>query len=252
MGVDFDFLIEEKNKEPARILLQGAGYSFNPDNEIRQWQWQYVFWKPKTVMIDLHWDIMMMGRSYERIEGLWQGTRLVEEDGIPYYEFKEEELLLYLSVHLVNSSVFKRLVYMCDINELLHRYKRRLDWNDVMEKAKGWRLSNSLYLALTVSKTLFNSNVPREVLQRLKPGFSKLILAKIFVNKKVILRNGIRRRLIDSFLSYIFFELIEAHSVKEYLSIFKRVFFPPKEVMRKRGYILRALKGAARLLRRLR
>ncbi|OGX15735.1 MAG: hypothetical protein A2166_03145 [Omnitrophica WOR_2 bacterium RBG_13_41_10] len=249
LGVDIDLLIKEKDKERATALLEDIGYSFNPDNEVKSKQWQYLFSKPKAVMIDLHWDITPAYQVAPRINGLWQGTRYKEGAGIGYYEFQEEELLLYLSAHLVSSDCFSNLKYVCDINELLHKYKDILDWDSIIKKAKSWRLSNSLYLALMVSKALLDSDLPLEVLSRLKPFFLKLIWIKIFVNKKVILRNGIRRRFINGFLCYIFFELIEAQSPKEYLSIFKKVFFPSKEVMGKRNYIVRILKKAAGLLK---
>jgi len=242
LSVDFDFLIKEKDKEMGAALLEDIGYSFNPDSEVKSRQWQYIFSKPKAAIIDLHWDITMMGRSYERIEGLWRGARTVEEDGIRYCEFKEEELLLYLSVHLISSSCFGQLRYVCDINELLPKYKDILDWDSIIKKARSWKLSNSLYLTLMVSQALLGSDVPLEVLSKLKPFFLKLIWIKIFVNREVILRNGIRRRFINGFLCYIFFELIEAQSVKEYLSIFKKIFFPSKEAMGKRNYITRILK----------
>lgn len=256
LSADFDLLIEEKDKERARILLEEAGYSFDSNNEIRLWH--YDFFKPKAMMIDLQWDITMMGRSEERIEGFWRGKRPAEEDGISYYEFKEEELLLYLSVHLVNSSRFSQLRYVCDINELLRKYKDRLNWNDIMEKAKKWRLSNSLYAALKLSKELLNSDLPPEVLKKLKPNFLSLILIESFADKKVILRNCLRKTFINRFLSYIFFEIIEARSPSEYLAIIKRVLFPPKEALVNTKYddskplfiryIIRLFKGTFKIL----
>lgn len=251
LSVDFDLLIKEKDKEMGAALLEDIGYSFNPDSEVKSRQWQYLFSKPKATIIDLHWDITMMGRSYERIEGLWRGTMLVEEGGIRYCEFKEEELLLYLSVHLASSSCFGQLRYVCDINELLRRYKDVLDWNSLLEKAEIWNVPNSLYTSLALSRNLFGIEIPPEVLDKLRPNLLKFIFIKIFANKKVLLRNCLRRRLIDSFSNYIFFELIEAQSVKEYSPIFKKVFFPSKEVMGKRNYIIRILKVAVKLLKTL-
>lgn len=248
ISLDFDFLIKEKDRDKVKKILETAGYQSTRTDEVKEWQWQCVFMKPKTTSIDLHWDITMMGRSKGRIEGLWRGTRLVNEDSISYYEFKEEELLLYLSAHLVNSGCCTQLKYICDINELLREYKHLLDWERIIEKAKEWRLSNSLYTALRLSKSLFDSRLPPGVLPKLKPNFLKLILIKVFVNKKVILRSGLRRHFIDSFLSYIFFELIEAQTAKEYLSVFKRVFFPPKEAIGNRNYIIRIFKGLLKLV----
>ncbi len=243
LNVDFDLLIKENDKEQAKVLLGQYGYHPGPNTEIKQWQWQNVFTKPKETMIDLHWDITMMVRSKERIEGLWKGARLVEADIINYYEFKEEDLLLYLSAHLVSSGCCTQLRYICDINELLHRYKDTLNWDEVIEKAGRWRLSNSLYISLKLSKLIFGSDLLFGLLHKLKPHFFTLILINVFIDKKVILRKAFRRHLINSFLSYIFFELVEARSAKDYFSIFKRVFFPPKEAIGNRSHILRIING---------
>jgi hypothetical protein len=232
LSVDFDLLIEEKNRARTISLLQELGYSFNPDDEIKQWQWKHVFLKSKAMAVDLRWDITMMGRSKERIEGLWKGTRRVfADEDVSYYEFKEEELLLYLSIHLVHSDSFMQLRYVCDINELLCKYEGLLNWNSIVKMAKRWKVSNSLYAALQLSKNLFGSDIPLKVLQKLKPGFLKLILIKTFAHKKVILRDCLRKRLMNIFLGYIFFELIEARSLSEYIAIAKMVLFPPKEVL---------------------
>lgn len=257
-SVDFDFLIKEEKKEKAQVFLEGLGYSFNPDDEIKEWQWQHNFFKVKATMIDLHWDVTMMGRSQQRIGGLWKGTRIREEDNVCYYEFKEEELLIYLSVNFINSSRFGQFRYVYDINELLRNYKDVLDWNSIIEKSKRWRVSNSLYAALKLSKNIFDSEVPLEVLQRLKPSFFKLILIKTVANRNVILRDCLRRRLMDNFLSYIFFEFIEAKNFSEYAAIMKRVLFPPKEVLLKSGidkskpffllYTVRFFKGVFKVL----
>lgn len=246
VSVDFDLLIEEKNKEECCALLKNEGYSLSIDGKGEHRWWQYSFVKPKAQLVDLHCDITPMVRSPQRIEGIWKGSRLVEEEGICFYELEEEELLLYLSAHFVNSSRFRQLRYVCDINELLYKYKEKLDWGSMVEKAKEWKLSNSLYVALKLSKDLFDSDFPLEALKKLKPNVLKQILIKLFVNKKVYLRNCLRRRLINTFQRYIlFFELIELGSIVEYVSILKRVFFPPKEVMGGRNYIIRILKGIA-------
>lgn len=250
ISADFDVLVREGDKERARNLLENIGYRFAVTDDVEEWRWQYTFFKPHATPIDLHWDITMMGRVSERIEGLWRGTRLVREGVFEYREFEDEELLLYLATHLINSSRFKQLRYVCDINELLHTKRNRLDWDSVAEKARRWRVSGSLYAALALSKDVFDSPVPRTALKKLKPHFLTFLLVKIFVNKRVILRDCLRRRLINGFFSYVFFELMEARSLNEYWAIFKRVFSPPKEAMKNRSYVPRIFKGLSKFLRR--
>lgn len=244
LSTDHDFLVEEENKKSARILLEKAGYSFRPVKHIIK-PWQSSFVKPKAMAVDLHWDITKMGRSKKRIAELWRGVRLVEEDGISYYEFKEEELLLYLSAQMLGNCCFTRLKYVCDIHQLLHRSKDMLNWSEIVEKARRWRLSNSLYAAVKLSRELFNSDSPPEALKRLKPHPLKVILLNLFVNKKVVLRNkSLSRQLLDTFLRYIFFELIEAESVKDCFFI---VF--PSRADRDKDWAARIAKGVGILSR---
>ena len=252
LGVDLDLLIEEKNKERAKSLLQKNGYAFH-SNEIDRWQWECGCSKPGHMPVDLHWDITMMVRGPERIEGLWKGTALIEEGDVSYYRLKNEELLLYLSAHMVNSSCFRHLKYVCDINELLGRYQKELDWGHVINEAREWKLSSSLYAALKASKIFFNTDIPVWVVQKIKPSFPKALFIKVFTGKKIVFGGGLRRKIIDGFLSYVLFESIEARSAKEYITILKRIFFPPPEAMgRHRNYFLRIFSGLKRFIRLIR
>jgi len=230
LGVDFDLLIKENDKEKAIVLLKETGYAFDSDNEIKEWQWQCTFYKPEAAMIDLHWDITMCCRSQKRIDGFWDGTRFVEA-AADYYEFKEEELLLYLCAHLTNSNAIGHLRYICDINELLNKYGDLINWDSIIKKAKEWKLSSSLYMALSMREKLFNSSISNDMLNKIKPSLVKRVFMGIFADKKFILRDCRRKKIMNLFLSYIFFELIEAKRTTEYWSVIRRVLFPPKEAL---------------------
>jgi len=243
VSIDIDLLIEEKNKERAWALLEKSGYFTCPISEVSRRESQHVFSKPNAMMINIHWDITMAVRSKERIEGLWKGVRSAEEGGASYYEFREEELLLYLCSHMVNSDALRHLRYVCDINGLICRYGRNISWDRLIEKAKEWKLSSSLYTALIMSKKLLDCPIPNEIFKKSRPIFTKRIFIGLFTSKKFILRDGMRKRFMDTFLSVVFFEVIEARSLKEYAAIFNRVFFPPKEILKDRSYVSRIFSG---------
>lgn len=238
---DGDLLVEEKNIKPAQALMEKAGYCLGPESpNIKPWQCWFI--KKNAMPIDMHWDITKMGRSRERIEEFWKRTRLAEEEGVGYYEFREDELLLYHSAQIVNDCSFLRLRNICDIDRFLFKYKNNLNWSRITEMAKRWKLSSSLYAALTLSKRLFNSNVPEEALRRIRPNPFKIALLNFFVNKRVIMGSGFRRRLMDILLRPIFFEIIEAESAGDYFSI----IFPPGE-LRSKSWAARLAKGASAL-----
>ncbi|MCX5667358.1 MAG: nucleotidyltransferase family protein, partial [Candidatus Omnitrophica bacterium] len=201
---------------------------------------------------DLHWDITMMVRSRGRIEGLWRSAAPVDSGGVRYHYFKPEELLLYLSAHLVNSGAFRQLRHIRDIERLIERYGNEIDWNSVVGKAREWRLSGSLYAALVLIRQSSGFAEKWEnVLRELKISLPKRLFIRFFADKKVVTGDGFRRRFLDAFLSYTFFEIVEAASLKDYLDIFKRVFFPPRETIGGSGYCLRIVKGAVKLAGRI-
>ena len=254
LGVDFDLLIKENDKERAFDLLKKADYTLSENIEADRYKWQYTFIKPEETIIDLHLDITLAGRSRDRIMGLWQGVRMVTDGKVNYYEFKEEELLLYLCAHLVSNDYCGSLRHISDINQLLYDDRLMMDWDSIIKKAKEWRLSSSLYVTLSMCKKLFNLPVSDEILDKIKPPLAKRAFIGIFANKKFILRPCKRKKFMNSYLGYVFFELVEAETFSEYFSIiFRRILFPPGDVLLSNknysskpvfvGYILRLFRG---------
>ncbi|MDP2924565.1 MAG: nucleotidyltransferase family protein [Candidatus Omnitrophota bacterium] len=243
---DIDILIKQKDKAKARMLLEEKGYSLISDSREERLG-ESVFIKPKNKTLDIHSYIMTkLDCNTERIEGFMGGVRLTEEEGCKYYEFKEEELLLYLAAHLVCSDCFRNLRYICDINALLYRYKNRINWGTLIKKAKVWKLAGSLYTVLKLSKDLFKSDVPLEGLRKIKPNLFKLVLIKIFTSKKVILRNNSRRsKTLLGIMGLTFYRLINSGSISDYLS----VIFPPKEYLVHKSHTARIIKGILKLIR---
>jgi len=249
LSVDIDLLVEEKNRETAKKLLEEFGYVFSPDKAVKtELLWQHMFTKSGSAAVDLHWEIIPTILESERIKGLWRGIRLNKENGVCHYEFKEEELLFQLSLHLVNNFHTVQLRYICDINELLTRYKDALDWGSIVEKAKKLNLSSSLYTNLVLSKGLFGTPVPQKALAKLKPGLLKSVFIKIFANKKVVLdRDCWQRQFMRYFLWHLFFSLLEARSIRDYFTI----IFPPREKMGGKTYAQRLTRGLYRFIQGL-
>ncbi|MFH1479156.1 MAG: nucleotidyltransferase family protein [Candidatus Omnitrophota bacterium] len=251
-SADSDLLIKEKDKDKAIEILKELGYEMRfPLREVRSRDWFYIFNKKSQKMIELHWDITMMNRTSERIKGLWEGIELREWEGVKYYDLDPEELLIYLSIHLVNSDSFKQLRYICDIERLLSKYKENIDWGGVIKKSMRWKSLGSLYASLYLNKIFFNSTVNKEMLDKVKISSIKKYFIRTFANKKVIFGPNIRRRLLDNFLSYVFLELIEAKGIKDYIAIVKRVLFPPKESMGEINNLARIYKGGIKVIKNI-
>lgn len=228
-SADMDLMIKESDRFKAADLLKKIGYQQVELNEFEAWQWHYDFSRPGACPLDLHWDITMMNRSSDRIEGFWLGAKRAEA-GLSCYELSDEFNLLYLCVNLINSKGYKGLKSLFDIRDLVEK-SRDFRWEFLVDKASEYKIRNSVFAALIQAKNIVDADVPPAVLSRLKAGTFKRLFINIFLNRSVVFGPGIRRRIMDGFLSYILFELLEADSLTDYLKIAKRVISPPRKVL---------------------
>jgi hypothetical protein len=247
---DFDLLVKVEDREKARTVLEAGGYNFHQPERVKEWQVHDIFNKPQAKTIELHWDITPMCRSRARIQGLWQGAELVDWEGVKYYDFQPEELLLYLSAHLVHSDSFRSLRAICDIQRVIEKYSHEIDWLRLLDKAQKCGLRGSLYTALKLNRDFFSARFPADLCRRLKISLPKRFFISVFANKRVVLRGGLRRNILDKLLGYIFLELVEADTLRDYVIIFRRAFFPPKEVLGGRSYASRIFRALASLTKK--
>ncbi|MFH1593383.1 MAG: nucleotidyltransferase family protein [Candidatus Omnitrophota bacterium] len=248
-SVDLDLLVKEKNAEDARRILEFTGYrcaSWEEDGGTKKLWGQTNFHKTGNSTIDLHWKIGASVLGGDTTDAFWEGIRSADENSTEYYELNEEELLLHLSVHFVSSARLRHLRYVCDIHQLLSKYVNTMDWTKITDKAIRLNLSGSLYATLMFTKALFDSDVPKGALVKLRPNLPTVLLVKLLANKKTVLRSDSRERhFIDTFLKHIIFQLFEARSFKDYVAI----LFPPKEIIGDKSYLRLFIGGITKFIK---
>jgi hypothetical protein len=249
VSTDIDLLIREQDEKKACEIMQNLGYEEGREREIDAWRWHRDFFREGNLSVDLHWDITMTNRSIRRAEGLWQGVRRAEvvKNGevAGYFQWPQETLLLFLCVNLINSKGYRSLRGFFDIDALIVNSKA-LDWEAVVVNSFKYKANNSVYAGLLKSKEILNTKVPHFILERLRPSIIKRLLINLFLSRSVIFENNLRRKIMDGFLSYIFFEFLEARSTGDYLKIIKRVFFPPPEAL-ELSYVNNLMPGGSKI-----
>jgi hypothetical protein len=226
IGADTDLLIKEKDRLKARKILESAGYKFCPSDEPEELAWSDSYSKDNFPPIDLHWDITMGGRNPGRIAGFWRNAQLVDKKGISYYEFMPEELLLYLAANFSNSEISKQLKYLCDSLRLISLFGDRIEWDQLICKAKQWKLSGPLYAVLHLAIDLGLRNFPESVLKKISLPVSSRFFINILVNKRHIFNPGLFSCIIDRFFANFLFEFIISENFHDYIIFFKRLFYP--------------------------
>jgi hypothetical protein len=237
---DLDFLVKPQDMERAEQTLKNTEYvSLNEDTGgfLRSIKLKYSrqlhFSKPSKelgrVNIDLHCDIRgFFSDSF--LEDFWQDIRETYLDGHLAFLPAKENLLLYLSLVSFSTFEFVELRYLYDIHRLITRFKKELDWETISEKAARLGFESYLWFALKLSQEFFNSQIPEERLNRLKPPYIKRKILSFWINRdNILLRKG---KIASSYTwRYLTSNYLARRNLAYILkSIGKKIFLPMAEV----------------------
>jgi hypothetical protein len=227
---DIDLLINEPDKDRACIFLESMGYHKASEQEVAVWCWHYDLTRSQSFPIDLHWDVTMMRRSKGRLEILWKNIRpdRIFDDDFACSVWPREIILPYLCVQLVNSCGYRNLKILFDIREIIIN-SGQFNWSMFVSNTRvlGW--NNSVYAGLSSVSKILGVDLPDKVLLELKAPLIKRIIIALFLNKKVFYQICLRRKILDGFLSFIFYEIIEANTVSDYIKIVKKILLSPQQ-----------------------
>ncbi|MDP3732048.1 MAG: nucleotidyltransferase family protein, partial [Candidatus Omnitrophota bacterium] len=76
--------------------------------------------------------------------------------------------IICLCLHAFKHS-YKPLMLLCDINEFLRVEKEKIDWDILVEEAFKFGLSRYVYYGLYLTSRIFNTDIPAQAINQLKP-----------------------------------------------------------------------------------
>lgn len=161
---DLDILVSLADIEKAGELLQEQGYTEDGYTVFLTPKQRQLFFKTSHhisytnkagIMIELHWRYN--AGNYEiPFEEIWKNRKICDVSGKKINVLKEEENFLYLIFH-GSKHAWKRLRWLCDINEILK--KNELDWDYLIYRADKMGITYMLEQTLILVKGLFETAV---------------------------------------------------------------------------------------------
>ncbi|MEP7200065.1 MAG: nucleotidyltransferase family protein, partial [Chloroflexota bacterium] len=165
--IDVDLLVRREQVESLVAALCARNYhviSQEPQRGVR-----FAF-EPQVLLahvgrteygcVALHWSLLDFPFYQQRLRtsDFWERTKPCTLAGVSATVLADEELLVYLAVHVALHHQWSRLIWLCDIALLLARAGDRLDWARVLAVAEA----NTLTLALreTLHKVAEDFGVP--------------------------------------------------------------------------------------------
>ena len=188
---DIDILIKRKDRDKIFSILRKCGYSISQKERLDfslKYRSQVLFAKDSKFFIDLHWNLMDLER-YNKVtnidlDRIWNNKQPLDIKGISSYQLSLNDTIIYQCLHLAIQHAFKGLLMCVDINELISKYKGKINWDSLIEDVAYYRVKKPVFYAFLFTKRMFNSDIPQWVLDRLKPKMSSLEEKIIFKKLK--------------------------------------------------------------------
>lgn len=239
---DIDILIHKKDLPKAKGVLQEIGYRLEePDYGVvlEKFASDLKFVKEGEIGLEVHWVLT----QYERfkgiiefdMEGIWQTAESCRIDGVQCKILSFEHLILYLCTHLSLVHFFTRLIWFCDIAEVIRYYRGRIDWEYILTRAGEYKLKTILYYTLYLTKELLDCPISDEVLAKLRPGKIRMGLLRLCIKGNGI--KGLRNTWLGS--KRHIGHILMMDEVKDRFRLLFRFFCPSREWLIYRYHLVR-------------
>lgn len=200
--------------------------------------------------LHLHWHLVNSTIptfnycSKIEMERIWQEAIPAKVAGIESLVLAPHHLIIHLSEHALKPShSLGKLIFLCDIHEVVRAYRDQLNWELLKEEAFHFNLSWQVYYCLNLASLVLGAHVPGDVLEKLKPKNAGFIERRFFT---LTLRPKASYG-----LSYLM-QLAMCQSLSQKVRFLWRTLFPPGEILAQR-YAFPQAKGGplySHLLRR--
>lgn len=171
---DLDLLTAPESVEHATraLIKQGyVAYAEMSDGFANRYSVEQAFLRKgsRPSQIDLHWHPFTTPYYFERIPLEWfqQRTMEISINNRRAFAFSPTAQLLHLSAHYMMHS-YRRLIWSYDMALLVARCAQQIDWEDIIESAAEFGLSQVLYEALSEVRERWRVAIPLASYERLR------------------------------------------------------------------------------------
>jgi hypothetical protein len=182
----------------------------------------------------IHWHFVnstVPNESYihhVKMENIWRDTEKADIAGVETLVMAPHHLIIHLSEHALRvSHSANKLCFFCDVNEAVHFYGSKLDWNKLVDESFKFHLNRMVYLSLHFTSQFLGTGIPEDVLLKLKPE-------RLSLGERIFMRSVLNNRRFAG-LSYLV-HLAMNKGLARKAKFLWRTLFPPREILAQRNY----------------
>lgn len=235
---DVDLLVRSEDLEKAENILLNDGYlpieNFRPAEYYRRSHHHLVpYYHPKAayrIPVEIHHNIAQP-KDPQRLpmEDFWRTALEVEFDGLQYRVLSPENLLMHLCIQMAFVRNFLGQIRYClDISQTVARFGSDVKWDNVVETARRYGITNYIYYSLYFSKCFAGASIPQAVLGPMRAQVSAKYVSHrmlCFLVQRYILWSFPDKRLIPDYKLCLFIRdiLADAGFSKRFATIWNEV-----------------------------
>lgn len=226
---DIDILIQEKHIREAHNILLSLGWKNTHNCKLLGAQGVRALHynlPGKGIFLDLQWELLGWHLPFKGAEEIWTRAKEIKLGDVKALVLSPDDLLIHLCLHTaIHTSLGISLRMLCDINELIKRQGKEMNWEAISARAKKWGVIRPVYLILRITSQLFATDISPMWLSSIEPSdFDKCYI------ELAIEQLGAQDRHLKmphSFLSRV----RHSRGWRKRISLFRRVLFPPREII---------------------
>lgn len=125
----------------------------------------------RGLSVEIHWTIVIPNGPFRADgAGLWDRARPAKIAGVEVLALSPEDTLLHLCLHFSHKHHLAGLRSLCDITEVIERFRGEMDWTQAAERACKWGAARHVGLTLHLARSMLSAGVPDEALEQFVPG----------------------------------------------------------------------------------
>ncbi len=172
---DLDLLVRPADAPRALEILASIGYRpirppLHPTTLTADES--QVFLRYGEVNLELHWGLLDLPHYSYRLpmERIWADARLISIGTAQAWMLNTEDQILHLCAHLAlhHGEGRPRLLWLCDIAEVIVRAGEKLDWAALLERARSYDLLLPLQQVLPQLADEWQAPIPPAALEHLR------------------------------------------------------------------------------------
>jgi len=226
---DIDVLVRKEDLLQAEEVLWALGYTTPgnglPDEWFGQHRYHQSYLKDEgRIRLEVHWDLAPQPNPFcLPLSELWARAQPFRIGGSEALVLEPTDMLLYLGLHAAYlPNLFWEqdidLRHLCDIAETIRLHP--MDWDQLVARARLYRVTKCLYVALCLSQRMLQARVPQDFLEALQPtDLDPRWLAGL--EERVL-----KRRHGSTKAPYGFVLLLSAQGVFNKLRVLRGILFP--------------------------